>query len=40
VLYEKFEDHNDGGNFLYGDGHVEFLSGAGYEQEVAKLQQK
>ncbi len=40
VLYEKLEDHdNAGGNFLYSDGHVEFLSRAGYQQEMMKLQQ-
>jgi prepilin-type processing-associated H-X9-DG protein len=39
VLYEKLEDHNsDGGNFLYGDGHVEFFGRPGYQQEVQKLQ--
>lgn len=39
VLYEQLEDHDkDGGNFLYGDGHVEFLARAAYEQELQKIQ--
>jgi prepilin-type processing-associated H-X9-DG protein len=39
MLYENLDDHKDGGNFLYGDGHVEYLSRQGYDQEVQKIQQ-
>jgi prepilin-type processing-associated H-X9-DG protein len=39
VLYENLSDHDtDGGNFLYGDGHVEFLGKQAYTQEMTRIQ--
>jgi prepilin-type processing-associated H-X9-DG protein len=39
MLYEELSDHDtDGGNFLYGDGHVEFLGKQAYTQEMTRIQ--
>ena len=38
VMFEMLSDHtHDGGNVLFGDGHVEFCGKAQYLQLIAKL---
>jgi len=36
VLYEKPENHHDGSNVLYGDGHVEFVQARELQRQLAK----
>jgi predicted Zn finger-like uncharacterized protein/prepilin-type processing-associated H-X9-DG protein len=39
LLYEPMTNHNnDGGNFLFGDGHVEFLTRQTAQQVISQLQ--
>ena len=38
LLYEPLSDHEEGSNFLFGDGHVDFLPAATADQVVKQIQ--
>jgi prepilin-type processing-associated H-X9-DG protein len=38
VLYEPLDNHDDGCNFLYADGHVEFIPSPTAEQMISQIQ--